>query len=367
MENIMKPTTYAPLLALLLAAGCSDYTSPIQGPPPPPPPAPPPLPASTLFETLGDSVSIASKLTEFRAALGGVLNAPNAPPADGGRREINWDGVPAALTDVDTFPANFFNVNSARGAVYSTPGTGLRVDSTNFAAVNPGLAAQFTVFSAKKLFMPVGSNQVDVTFKVVGSATPGLVKGFGAVFVDVDRAGSTTIEFFDSENERIGIVTAPNHGGVQLLSFVGAVFEAPIVARVRITSGDAALTPTINDISAGGTQDLVVMDDFVFGEPRPLGPDAHVTVGNDFFRSVQNGSQNAAVDTIAAGARVIWSWNAAGSHSIRSTGIPPKVFRNSVVMSAASSTYAVRLLNPGTYDYDCAVHGAAMTGRIVVK
>lgn len=31
----MKPTIYAPLLALLVTVGCSDYTSP-NGPPPPP-------------------------------------------------------------------------------------------------------------------------------------------------------------------------------------------------------------------------------------------------------------------------------------------------------------------------------------------
>ena len=92
-----------------------------------------------------------------------------------------------------------------------------------------------------------------------------------------------------------------------------------------------------------------------------------MTVGNDFFRSAQNGSQNPAVDTIAAGARITWTWSAAGSHSIRSTGIPPEIFRNSIVMSAAGSTYSVRIFNPGTYDYDCGVHGAAMTGRIVVK
>jgi plastocyanin len=193
------------------------------------------------------------------------------------------------------------------------------------------------------------------------------VKGFGAVFVDVDRPGSTTIEYFDVDGQRLAIATAPNHAGAQLLSFTGLVFEAPIVARVRITSGDAALTPTVTDVSTAGTQDLVVMDDFVFGEPRPLGPDAHVTVGNIFFRSAQNGSQNPAVDTIAAGARVTWTWSAAGSHSIQSTGIPPEIFRNSVVMSAAGSSYSVRIFNPGTYTYDCAVHGAAMTGRIVVK
>src|SRR5712691_1890211 len=249
MEHVMKPPIYAPYLSLSLAAlaACSNPYSPIVTPPPPPPPA------FATFATLGDSVSIAAKLDEFRTALGGNLNAPNAPPADGGRREINWDGVPAALTDIDTFPANFFNVNSKRGALYSTPGTGLRVDSTDFAAVNAGLAAQFKAFSAKKLFMPVGSNQVDVTFRLAGTATPALVKGFGAVFVDVDRVGSATIEYFDVDSQRIAIVRAPNHASAQLLSFTGAVFEAPIVARVRITSGDAALTPTIADISDGGT------------------------------------------------------------------------------------------------------------------
>ena len=362
----MKPTIYATFLALAIAAGCSGYKAPTAVPPPPPPPPPPPA-TFTVFETLGDSVSIAAKLTEFRAALGGALNAPNSPPADSGRREINWDGVPAALTDVDTFPANFFNVNSKRGALYSTPGTGLRVDSTDFAAVNGALAAQFTTFSAKKLFMPVGSNQVDITFRLVGTDTRGLVEGFGAVFVDVDRAGSTTIQYFDADDQLLATTTAPNHGAAQLLSFTGAVFEAPIVARVRITSGDAAFTATSTDISVAGTQDLVAMDDFVYGEPRPLGPDAAVTVGNDFFRSGQNGSQNPAVDTIAAGARVTWTWSTTGSHSVQSTGIPPEVFRNSVIMSAAGSTYSVRFFKPGTYAYDCAVHGAAMPGRIVVK
>ena len=98
----------------------------------------------------------------------------------------------------------------------------------------------------------------------------GLRDGFGAVFSDVDQAGSTTIEFFDAQDVRIAVLRAPNHNGAQLLSFSGAVFTAPVIARVRITSGDAALTPTSVDISAGGTNDLVVMDDFVYGEPQPL-------------------------------------------------------------------------------------------------
>ena len=96
------------------------------------------------------------------------------------------------------------------------------------------------------------------------------------------------------------------------------------------------------------------------------GPVGNVTVGNILFRSVRNGSQTPAVDTIAAGDSITWAWNAAGSHSIQSTGTPD-IFRNSVVMSEANDTYTVTFRNPGTYTYQCAVHGAAMTGRIVVR
>ena len=96
------------------------------------------------------------------------------------------------------------------------------------------------------------------------------------------------------------------------------------------------------------------------------GPVGNVTVGNIFFRSVRNGSQNPAVDTIAAGDSITWAWNAAGSHSIQSTGVPG-IFRNSVVMSGANDTYTVTFRTPGTYSYQCAVHGAAMSGRIVVQ
>ncbi|HSD30666.1 MAG TPA: hypothetical protein VLB49_02065 [Gemmatimonadales bacterium] len=256
----MKPTIFAPFLGLVALAACNSYDAPTQPPPP----------AYTTFETLGDSLSIAAKLDEFRAALGGALNAPNTPPAASGRREINWDGVPAALTNVDNFPADFFNVNSKRGAVFTTPGTGIRIDSTDFAAVNAALATQFKAFSAKKTFMPVGSNRVDVVFQVVGSPTTGLVNGFGVVFSDVDRNGSTTVELFDANDVLIAVLKAPNHAGAQLLSFTGAVFESPIIARARIISGDAGLIATSIDVSAGGATDLVVMDDFVYGEPQPL-------------------------------------------------------------------------------------------------
>src|SRR5213596_1881451 len=100
--------------------------------------------------------------------------------------------------------------------------------------------------------------------------TTPLVVGFGVVFSDVDKAAATRVEYFDANGVEIASIASPAHLGVQGFTFVGAVFESAIVARVLITSGEAALDATSADVSAGGTKDLVVMDDFIYGEPQPL-------------------------------------------------------------------------------------------------
>jgi plastocyanin len=96
-------------------------------------------------------------------------------------------------------------------------------------------------------------------------------------------------------------------------------------------------------------------------------PTAAVSVGNDVFTSGHNGSANPAVDTIAAGGTVTWTWTNTGGvqHSIRSLGLT--IFRNSVVKSGDGSTYQAVFVRPGTYEYDCAIHGSAMTGTVVVR
>jgi plastocyanin len=92
-----------------------------------------------------------------------------------------------------------------------------------------------------------------------------------------------------------------------------------------------------------------------------------VTVGNIFFQSGKNGTQNPAIDTVAAGTMVTWTWTNTGStaHSVESTGSPS--FTSSAVQSGDGKTYAFTFTTAGTYQYDCAVHGSAMTGRIVVQ
>ena len=260
MKPVLLNTILPALAAAALLVACDNGNGLGSSAPPP-----------AVYTALGDSATIAAKLAEFRTALGGDLNAPNSPPAASGRREINWDGVGAAVTNVDNFPANFFNVTSKRGAVFSTAiGTGLRVDSTNFAAVNVGLGDQFKAFSPKKTFMSVGTIITQVDFEVVGATTLGVVNGFGVIFLDVDQPGSTRVTYYDKGGVILADIAAPGRSGAQEYSFVGAVFPSAIVAHVRISSGEAGLGVTSVDVSAGGTTDLVVMDDFVYGEPQPI-------------------------------------------------------------------------------------------------
>ena len=244
------------LAAVAVIAACSkdSVTNPQPGPPP-----------ATLFTASGN---IAATVDNFRNALG-PSNGGTAGEQPTGRREISWDGAGANPFDNrNDFPANFFNTNVKSGAVFTTSGTGFRNDSTDFAEINPSYATQFTFFSANKIFAPVGSNQLDQLFQVAGQPTPAVSRGFGVVLSDVDLADKTTIELFAQDGSSLGKYAAPVRTDAAGLSFIGVTYADAIIARVRITLGTGALAPNVNDISAGGTKDLVVLDNLIFGEPK---------------------------------------------------------------------------------------------------
>ena len=225
--------------------------------------------ATLIFSASGaNPAGIQGTVDAYRSDLG-TLNANVAGSVGSGRREINLDGVPDPLAAPNNLTANFFNVNSPRGVVFSTPGSGFQVSANppgapvEFGNINPTYVSQFQTFSAQRLFTSIGSNVVDVTFFVPGSTTAALTNGFGAVFTDVDLANTTSLTFFDSANASLGIFFVPaGTTAAESLSFLGVDFGSAVVSRVRIASGNAALGP--ND---GGGLDLVVMDDFLYGEP----------------------------------------------------------------------------------------------------
>src|SRR6266498_4688225 len=145
----------------------------------------------TLSASGPNPAGIQTTVDAFRTALG-QLNPNVAGSFGSGRREINWDGVPDALAAPNNLPANFFNANSPRGAVFSTAGTGFQVSANagvapiEFDNLNPGYSAQFQTFSPQRLFTSLGSNILDVNFFIPGTSTVATVSGFGAVFTDVD-------------------------------------------------------------------------------------------------------------------------------------------------------------------------------------
>ena len=213
----------------------------------------------------------------FRSDLGGGTIAGANGSFGGLRREINWDGVPAASSAPNSLASNFFNVNSPRGAVFSSPGTGFQVSNAgagqpalaNFGNINASYSNEFGVFSAQRLFTALGSNIMDVNFFQAGTNTTATVSGFGSIFTDVDLLGSTSIQYFDQVGASLGVFNVPV-GTVSSgsLSFLGVSFNAgERIGRVRITSGNAALGAGIND---GGATDLVVMDDFIYSEPMAV-------------------------------------------------------------------------------------------------
>lgn len=214
-----------------------------------------------------DAAAIQSTVDQFRAALG--ANNGAGGPAASGRREINWDGVPAQF--LDPLPPDFFNKNSTRGLVMSTSGSRLKVSgdqgtaSFRFTDVTDQQWGpnELVPFSAQKLFSPIGSNTTDVTFFVPGTAQPANVTAFGAVFADVDISNTSWMELYSPLGNRIAKIQVPVAGvSTQGLSFVGAVTDEP-VARVRLVSGNVAIDSGCLTSAA----DAAALDDFIYSEP----------------------------------------------------------------------------------------------------
>lgn len=238
-----------------------------------------------VFQAAGpDAASIQGSVDAFRATLGEPNNGNAVGPLASGRREINWDG--GGNNDTTTAPVTPFNVFlDSRGSQFTSPGTGLSQappaggPQGGLAGLfnNPTYGTIFSTFSPLRLFTPVGSNVTNAGFFIPGTngAQPATVRGFGAVFTDVDRPNgerdgqplkdrlpSTWIKYLGVDGTLLfsGVVPAsPGDGG---LSFFGIVFDDARIAGVQIISGKVAPGPDDTQ------EDIVVMDDFLYVEPQ---------------------------------------------------------------------------------------------------
>jgi hypothetical protein len=241
-----------------------------------------------VFQAAGpNSDSIQSTVDAFRAALGEPDNGNDPGPLDEGRREINWDG--GGDNDTTTDPVTPFDVFlDSRGSQFITPGTGLSQAPPSGGPQgglaelfdNPPYGDIFSTFSPLRLFSPVGSNITEGLFFVPGTEgkEKATVRGFGAVFTDVDqpdgsatyqdydnKVSSTRIEYFDADGKLLFSGDVPASPGDGSLSFFGIVFKEARIAQVKITSGSVAPGPDDDE-----KNDIVVMDDFIYGEPQPV-------------------------------------------------------------------------------------------------
>jgi hypothetical protein len=237
-----------------------------------------------VFQAAGaTAASIQSTVDAFRARVGDPNNLNNPGPLEKGRREINWDGGNPNVLDT-TAPVNPFLVFlNTRGSQFKTPGLGLSQAPPSggpqggLAVLfgNPTYAKIFKAFSLSRLFTPVGSNITEASFSIPGTngTVPATVRGFGAVFTDVDQQAdsnpnhkaSTLIEYLDKDSRILFSSSVPASPGDGSLSFFGIVFDDARIASVRIQAGNVAPGP--ND---DRRHDIVMMDDFIYGEPQLL-------------------------------------------------------------------------------------------------
>jgi len=208
----------------------------------------------------------------FESAIGGINNG-TSPPAASGFRTVTWDGVPDSLSSPHLLAPDYYNTAGNRhGVQLIAPGAGVQVSQSgnngtiaNFGNINATYATNFNSFSPLKVFAPSGTNLIVIYFYRVGTTERASVRGFGAIFNDVEIANVSSIHYYGLDGADLGNYFVSTGTNAEA-EFLGVLFapKDPPVGHVVITLGDAALDPGTND---GGFFDLVVLDDIVFSEP----------------------------------------------------------------------------------------------------
>ncbi len=275
----------------------------------------------------------------FRTAIGGADNSLTPTAQASGRREINWDAVRLDGADfngntttivankITGIPVNRFQ---ARGVAFKEI---FAVSNDGFASANAGVANQFPAFSTANTFVSFNSNKIETRF-VLASApatTPvaAATRGFGAIFLDVEQANTSSIEYFNGAVS-LGKWFVPVGPSGQA-QFLGVLFNAPIVTRVIITMGQAQVFNFNNgqvtagqaDVSVNALQytDQVATDDFIYGEPLAVtapnvasafaaSSTTEATTSFAEFRTAIGGADNSLTPTAQASGRREINWDA---------------------------------------------------------
>ncbi|MCX7087179.1 MAG: hypothetical protein NTV00_03895 [Methylococcales bacterium] len=238
--------------------------------------------APTIFSGTGNAAT--TEFNNFKAAIKSATNVDGSA--------INWDAVKLDGTDASPktriiqagktveIPVDRFK---NRGVIFADP---YSVSSDGFATANPATAQQFPAFSVNNTFAMFDSKnkefkdfKIEQNFVLLNTDTKAGTRGFGAIFLDVEQVGSSTIEYFgrDAADKQISlgkyyVKAGSNSGEAQ---FLGVLFDSPVVTDVEITPGVRALFSFDGkNIASFGAEDLnkgidlAVTDDFFFAVPE---------------------------------------------------------------------------------------------------
>ena len=145
---------------------------------------------------------------------------------------------------------------------------------------NPTYETIFQPFSPVRLFSPIESNVTEVNFFVPGpDSTPATTNGFGAVFTDVDHAGWERAwqEARKPQGQHADrVLRHRRRSALQQLRPGLAGRCKPFLLRHRLSrrahrpGADHERRCSRRGRMMMGRDDIVMMDDFLYGEPQPL-------------------------------------------------------------------------------------------------
>ena len=183
--------------------------------------------------------------------------APDNGQAYGGtgRREINWDGVPASATFPNRLPGGQFA--SARRGVRHARDRHRGLQRLAVGRRLPGLLGREALLARSAPTAPTCASTCPArrarrSPTRSGSCSPTSTPPAGAAVTFLDARGATLLE------------VAGAHGPT--LSFVGVRFrDGERVAEVQVRSGSVPIAPGVVDTPQ---TDLAAIDDVIFGEPE---------------------------------------------------------------------------------------------------
>ncbi len=325
------------LATAILVAACGDSGSDTQ-----------PDPAEALAKTAGDQQEgiVGQELPEPLS----VRLTTNGAPTSG--VTVNWSTAVGTLNSTSV-PTDVNGVASTRWTLGTTSGAQTATAAVSGAAGSPVTFSATAVAAAAAVLEEAdGNGQTgEINTQLSEPVQARVTDEFGNAVADVPVNWTAT-------GATVSAPTIPS--------------DAAGISQVAVTLGGTAGPITII-AATDGLDGSPVTFTATATEAATIPTTASVTVRDNNFLSVRNGTSNPAVDTVAVGGSVTWTWAAStgATHNITPPAAPPSFTgRGNVTPPPLPEPHTATFATAGTYTYHCSLHGSAvsgMRGRIVVR